>query len=787
MNYRIGLIGCALAMLFLGSCNDTRHDPNSHNPDSHEHGEVTTQGVLQSYTVSNVQYSFYANVLNDNQNCAANCGTNNQSSWRNVDSTDETAINNAWYTPSLYPMKAVLNLGASKTLEKLEFFIGNNQVGNLEIRVAATPAGLITSSPITFTLPANSYNTWQSKVITQTGQFIELSFLDASSRFNLSEVRVTVASTAGTGGDTPTSTPGAGTYGTLATCRPTQATPCGDFPSRAISSNAYQRLRDGLDHPDVSNRWYPSARGASGLTTNTSVLSACRALHDKFWVTGPDNKAYPTWHPPTYAVTVNNTAYTCLFGHEHGDNPWESVFYQQRGAGQSYNAQWNARMLPIPFGYANQVQQKTQADVSKHRHEDHVGHKMFWERFELAYGNGSGMGHIVPTSQVGSKITCDALLKIHFGTHSSDAFSNHLHEMVSNLHCKDAAGADTSRFHLTVLSPLAKPGFFSDECNGPSNGFGNTLNNTDSRKTAVPTLPVLVGNLFSTTLTANADKFNGERVIPDWDCVRSWAPATANNNDDIRKKIGQHMMEIWTTPTIITNAANATPLVQFTPYISVLNPARVHYRNLDGSISLRYSIEACKPGFANSPGGSGPNQLTEYCKKVVDNTITDWRDPRSPFNGTYRNVNFKGVWITNTTGSTAVYTDAFGKAITNTNNRETSIQQYVMTGNNGQFGASNSQVNNDNDNVGRGASYPTAGSNKVCSLLDNTRPVTCRWDGATTYIDKGDFSNTTVPVTLTTPLQYYRQQFALEWERDYQNSSYATPHKTFAEGVHAPN
>jgi len=70
-------------------------------------------------------------------------------------------------------------------------------------------------------------------------------------------------------------------------------------------------------------------------------------VHDRYTATGPDGKAYPTWHPPIDPI------YGCVFGHEHGDDPTGSPALNGR---------------PVLFGYA-----ATQMGMV----EPHAGYKVF--------------------------------------------------------------------------------------------------------------------------------------------------------------------------------------------------------------------------------------------------------------------------------------------------------------------------------------------------------------------------------------------------------------------------
>jgi hypothetical protein len=155
-------------------------------------------------------------------------------------------------------------------------------------------------------------------------------------------------------------------------------------------------------------------------------------MHDSYSVRGPDGKLYPTWHPPL------DTQTGCSFGHEHGRDPRGSALFEEVGL--------------VPFGHANE--QLDLYDPVLSRHEDHVGHKIDWENdFELHF-SGEAAGQLLEGSR------CDALVKMHQGSHSKDAFTNNVHELVYHIRCDDGTGMS-----LTIMSAIGEPGEFVSSCN----------------------------------------------------------------------------------------------------------------------------------------------------------------------------------------------------------------------------------------------------------------------------------------------------------------------------------
>lgn len=146
-----------------------------------------------------------------------------------------------------------------------------------------------------------------------------------------------------------------------------------------------------------------------GWTPNPLYDTCSKALHDAFWAFGPDNKAYPTWHPPIYEFANGST---CRFGHEHGQDQRSSALFRTTG--------------PLTFGYVNE--QLSPSDPAFQRNEDHVAHK-------VALFN--GLEALDTNDPARTPLTCDVLFKLHQGSHSPDAFRNNVHERFLNYQCSN--------------------------------------------------------------------------------------------------------------------------------------------------------------------------------------------------------------------------------------------------------------------------------------------------------------------------------------------------------------
>ena len=356
-----------------------------------------------------------------------------------------------------------------------------------------------------------------------------------------------------------------------------------------------------------------------------------QAIHDAFSTVGPDGKLYPTWHPPTDPATG------CSFGHEHGRDPRGSALYAVVG--------------DIPFGYANE--QLETWDPLYPRREDHVGHKVEWENNFRMHLDGAAAGSLL-------EVRCDALVKLHQGTHSRDAFTNNLHELVYHIRCTDGV-----EMHVTLLSAIGDPGEFIRSCDH--------------------NVVVQVG----AATPANSPRGGGARIIPDRACVNSaiLVPAGQQSNYGV-------LHESWETSNSI-RTPNGHELAFFNPYFQVSLPSRFHDAaavNLTGRpISVCYEADSATGRQAR--GG-------ECEDATIGGTVAGltFDDPRSPFDGSERVVDINYNHVRNTSGPTDWFTDPFGRNA-QPDSFPGAVRQYL------------SKVNNDRGGLGNGG--PTLGRNRI--------------------------------------------------------------------------
>lgn len=463
-----------------------------------------------------------------------------------------------------------------------------------------------------------------------------------------------------------------------------------------------------------------------------TLTQSCVRLHDSYWTTGPDGKAYPTWHPP---IATTPTGERCVFGHEHGDNPQPSPFYSE----ERYSDLKTQGFIPVPFGYANEVL----AANGGHRHEDHFGHKIFRENFRMAVGNSAtDAGPVTATTAV-----CDALLKLHQGTHSADGLTNHLHEAIAHVNCGALPNYPPSRAHVTALAALGRPGWYSNNCSvqvpGQTSGTRGAGENNAPAGNVVGNPPIAVGtgiiNFLDATQNDIETRIDGERVIPNSACVNTWQDASSVNVNN--RRFGQAMNDTWVRPLMITGPQGQDLRFYLKSYYSVFNSSRTAHVASNNVLTTLDTVDACR----NPPAGSPPNP-SDFCQQVLSDPSITVHDVRSPYNGTIRNLNFKTLDLTNNTGSTTLWTDAFGREV-NTTDPALAIRQYLSQGYNG---AGASQV---------AGTLATPSSNKVCrsdsGLYPNLATTDdCYWGGGNDLL------------------------FAKEWWRDHSDPAF---------GIHSPN
>ncbi|MEO3821815.1 cellulose-binding domain-containing protein [Plantactinospora sp. B24E8] len=334
-------------------------------------------------------------------------------------------------------------------------------------------------------------------------------------------------------------------------------------------------------------------------------------IHARYWTYGPDGKVYPTWHP-------TRDPSGCNFGHEHGDDPRPSDLYSTVG--------WPA------FGYTSEVMLDNMAEHS-HRHEDHVGHKVLTVNNVNVIQGDNGTSFFPP--QGTTIATCDTLLKFHQGTHSPDAFSNNVHELLFNQRCVASNGGQVTEARYNAMIPLGRAGGFSpSECPG----FGGAFINVQ------PAVPA----------DSPSDTRSLGRLITEPGCVQAIREGRTHYDPLYPNPVPftvSDMDDFWFSDFSVTGSGLNFRLA---PLFYVVNPSR--YYDPSKPNNLGRIVDLC---YTNLAGGDYCNQARQAGQNLA------WDDPRSPFKGTLREFR-PGTFQVQNSGPTTVYTDVYGRNASST-------------------------------------------------------------------------------------------------------------------------
>jgi hypothetical protein len=352
---------------------------------------------------------------------------------------------------------------------------------------------------------------------------------------------------------------------------------------------------DGLPAPLPA---VPSSVAATTRNWAPAPQDTCsKSLHERFSVVGPDGRRYPTWHPPT--ITDPATGKPCTFGHEHGTDPSSSQIYAwaiEHFANATYPGHGG-----LPFGLAAEALNTwSEQHATPKRSEDHVGYKVDVAN-DVALLGADG-------AQVG--VTCDHLTIVHQGSHSPDALSNNVHELLYAVRCDDGTEviADT-------ISRFGDPGEYTRSCE-PGVTVATTNNGYPGGA--------------------------GERLIPDRTCVERdvlVAPGETTSPWALYEK--------WSSGNALTSSGGEE-LAAFDTAFGVFDPSR--YAQPGGAIGRTLALcSETTPQGRRAAGG--------YCTGVLPGAFDD---PASPLDGTHRDVYLAGTTVRNAGGPARWWTDPYG-------------------------------------------------------------------------------------------------------------------------------
>jgi hypothetical protein len=334
-------------------------------------------------------------------------------------------------------------------------------------------------------------------------------------------------------------------------------------------------------------------------------------VHARYWVYGPDGEVYPTWHPP-------RDGSGCSFGHEHGDDPRTSDLFRSVG--------WPA------FGYTSEVMRESLPESSQ-RHEDHVGHKVLAVNDANVIEGDNGLSFFPPEGA--TVAVCDILQKIHQGTHSPDAFTNNIHELLNAIRCTHTDTGQVSEARFSLMIPFGQAGgIFPSECPG----FGLPFINVGPPVPAdSPSENVSPGRLIAESGCIEAIRRGDTHLDPLFP-----EPVPFNVSD---------MDDFWFSDVRVTGPGLD---VHLTPLFYVVNSAR--YYDPARPDKLGRILDLCYD--ASLPGGFNCDLVHQVTQETGERLA--WDDPRSPFKGSLREFR-PGTFSVQNTGRATVYTDAYGR------------------------------------------------------------------------------------------------------------------------------
>jgi hypothetical protein len=420
----------------------------------------------------------------------------------------------------------------------------------------------------------------------------------------------------GTPSSPTTTTPGGSTTPPGNTTTP----PVGTTSSPPANNNAWGRELPPASASQSHAYHLITSDDAKGYTPRSGECS--KEIHARYWTYGPDGKVYPTWHPA-------KDSSGCSFGHEHGDDPRPSDLYATSG--------WPA------FGYVSE--QMLSLPTDRQRHEDHVGHKVLSvNNVNVIQGDN---GSFFPP-QGTTVATCDVLLKFHQGTHSPDAFTNNIHELLLNERCAASNGGQITEARYNAMIPLGRPGGFSpSECPG----FGGSFINVG------PAVPA----------DSPSDTTSLGRLITEPGCIQAIRDGKTHQDPLYPNPVPftvSDMDDFW-----FSNVSVSSSQLSFTlaPLFYVVNPSR--YYDPAKSDKNGRIVDLCYTDLAGGDSCAQARRVTDQTGQKVT-----WDSTQSPFKGTLREFR-PGTFSVRNSGPTTVYTDVYGRNVSTTPFAG-SIQQY---------------------------------------------------------------------------------------------------------------
>jgi hypothetical protein len=413
------------------------------------------------------------------------------------------------------------------------------------------------------------------------------------------------------------------------------------------------------------------------------------AAHNMYHVIGYDGLKYPTWHPPVVDNPITGNG-KCYFGHEHGSNPQEYLYWNDIATHFGKDLNGDGTITPIqitsdgvitpgdraglPFGIANEHMEKyynqEMRDSIFVRHEDHVGHKVEFVNNESdMIGNTTHtMAQLAGTVGINipygdsnnyrpTGVVCTHLHKFHQGTHSGDAIQNNMHETIMHSKCVSvnidginaAALYPDNEVLLTSMMTFGDPGGYKRFCGNDRTQLQCPLGKTtqiiagEAREVCVvddPLLSKLPDAIYSESLGRN---------MVDRSCL-----------EDVESITGSQYFtpyEIWEGDLRIVRA-DGKLLAEHGRQWDVLDPIR--FVDPASPTGYSYNSEQCGEGGLL-------HRRTLLCEVATgEYGNTAWNSPKSGFRGLKRTTYFGRNRVSNQGGPEIWWTDPLGGNATTT-------------------------------------------------------------------------------------------------------------------------
>ncbi len=390
---------------------------------------------------------------------------------------------------------------------------------------------------------------------------------------------------------------------------------------------------DNRPNSQSMGRWIPS-------TDTTKHPNECsQAVHDKYYVVGPDGRKYPTWHPPRDPDTG------CWFGHEHGDNPANSALWNDLKRHFAWDANGNgviddseaaSERSGIPFGYPAEYGGSPAT--------------ILHDSYKIAFVDNVARPRLVNGNPQDAGLRCNQLVAIAQDTQTDRAFTEALHPLIYAIDCS-GSGETAGYPGKMILSLMAD--------------FGS---------------PAAVAPRSGEVAAARQLPEAGSQVWP------SAFVASGGSSD-----LPAALLERWDTLLSIRTAAGAE-LARANPGFEVRTPAR--FRN--GAVSVA-SIDLCYSGLdGNGFLVTDPSQASSIVRQVrgsatdcaklartgpatplAQRVARDARDAQ--FKGCSRSVAWRNQLIANGTGPSLWFTTPAG-ADARSQSFSGSLRQFIGTG-----------------------------------------------------------------------------------------------------------